>query len=314
LLEPGINKPFDRIARELAEESPRLFLRILGIVPPGALVELEPLRPESAPPVVMPDYVATMRIDGGEPSVFHVEFFVRYRKGIPGTMARYGGSLALQYRRPVQSVALLLGSEGCPDELPAFGAHSIGETSITHAFHTVRLWELDPEPVLSEGGPGLLPWALLTRLGREDAWRVGAQVAATGEERLIARFLMLGSLRYDRSELEQMLGGIRVGLGEAILEGYSLRAREAAERDEARAEARGKAEGKAEEARSILRRALARFFPGLELSREIDEIRDPDVLESLLLDHAIRATDRDAVMRAITLAATAQEIEPSLGV
>ena len=93
------------------------------------------------------------------------------------------------------------------------GVHQIGETRITHGFRTVKLWELDPEPVLADGDPGLLPWALLMRLGREEAHRLGARIAKTREERCIARFLTLGALRYDRAELEQMLGGYPYGTG-----------------------------------------------------------------------------------------------------
>jgi hypothetical protein len=83
VLEPStnnsINKPFDRIAKEFAEEAPHLFLQILGMVMPGEEVQLEPLRSETAPPMLMPDYVAALRLPDQEPCTFHVEFFVRYR-------------------------------------------------------------------------------------------------------------------------------------------------------------------------------------------------------------------------------------------
>ena len=58
-LGPVINKRFDRIAKELADEAPMLFLRLLGMIPPGADVSLEPLRPETAPQVVMQTPIIT---------------------------------------------------------------------------------------------------------------------------------------------------------------------------------------------------------------------------------------------------------------
>ncbi len=280
-----------------------LFLRLLGIAPPGVEVVLEPLRAESAPPVVMPDYVASLSVANEDPGILHVEFFLRYRSDVPGTMARYGGSLAWQYRRPVRSVLLLLRNDNVPEEIPEVGEFTIGETVIRHPFRTVRLWELDPAPVLDSGDPGLLPWALLMKLGREEAARLGAEVGASGNEQWIARFLTLGSLRYHREELQEMLagGGFRMGLVEAIVEGSSLVAEV---RDQA--EARGEAKGQVAEARRLLRLALTRNFPGLESMAEIDAISNVADLEDLLLQHACRSQDRDAVSRAIVAAATRQ--------
>lgn len=134
VLEAGIHKPFDRIAKEFAEEAPLLFLRLLGMVKPGEAVELEPLRAETAPPVTLPDYVATLRVSGQEPRTLHVEFFAQYRDEVPTKIARYGGSLAWQYQRRVTSVLFLLKPTGVPAQIPEFGEYSIGETRLTHGF------------------------------------------------------------------------------------------------------------------------------------------------------------------------------------
>ena len=186
-LDPGIN--FDRIAKDFADEAPGLFLHLLGIAPPGVDVDLKPLRGETAPPVILPDYVAQLLIPGQEPCTFHVEFFLRYRREILEIMARYGGSLAWQYKRSVKSVLLLLGSEGAPTAaaMPSFGEVRMGATRTIHEFRTVRLWEQDPGPVLAVGDPNTLPWALLMDLGREDAVRIGRRVLvrqAVGESLL----------------------------------------------------------------------------------------------------------------------------------
>ena len=156
-MEPGINKPFDRIAKDFDAEAPLVFLRLTGLVPPGVEAELSPLR-----------------------CVVHVEFFVVYRNGILEIMARYGGSLAWQCKVPVHSVLSLL----CPD-----GA--IGPTRVTHEFRAVKMWELDPEPVLNAQDPGILPWAMLMQLSRAQAEKLGAEAGRTGNEEWIGRFLVL---------------------------------------------------------------------------------------------------------------------------
>ena len=152
----------------------------------------------------------------------------------------------------------------------------------------------------------MLPWALLMRLGSGEAERLGVEVGRTGNEQWIARFLILGSLRYHKDELKRMLGGVRMGLVEAIVKGSSLfqDEREQAEaiglaKGKAEGEAKGKAEGKAEEARRLLRLALADRFPGLETMPELDRIADLAELEFLLLRHAMLAVERSSVERAI---------------
>ncbi len=254
----------------------------------------------------MPDYVAALLVDGRDPCTFHAEFFARYRSDIPETMARYGGSLAWQYWRPVESVLLLLSERGVPAVVPEVGELVIGRTTVRHAFRTVRLWELDPEPVLETRNPGLMAWALLMRTGREQAGQLGRLVGATGNDLWAARFLTLGSLRYDRNELERMLGGPKMGLVEAIMEGSSL-VRDERERGRAEGKAEGKAEGqsrgKVDEARLLLKRALTKRFPGLESTAAIESIADVDRLESLLLDHVLGDSDRATVEQAILTAA-----------
>ena len=311
-MDPGINKPFDRIAKDFADEAPGVFLRLLKIVPPGST--LVPFRAETSPPALLPDYVGLLSMPKRRKVIFHVEFFARYHSRIPRQIARYGGSLAWQHKRPVRSVLLLLREEGVPREVPAFGEYAIGGTVLRHPFETVRLWELDPGPVLESGDPMLLPWALLMRIKPEVVARLGLRIGASGNEQAIVRFLTLGSLRYDRRRLKQMMGGARMGLVEAIMEGSSLvrdEKRKAAAigraegeargeaRGQAKGEAQGKAQGKAEEARHLLRLALAERFPGLENSPEIDQIQDIARLESLLIRHAFREPDRASMERAL---------------
>src|SRR4029077_20820318 len=113
-IDAGINKPYDRILKDCAEEAPQLFLRLLGLIPAGSTAEVRPLRAETAPAVVLPDYVAVVRIDDADPIIFYAEFQSTYYRELQGEMARYGGSLAWQHRMPVESVLVLLRRQGVP--------------------------------------------------------------------------------------------------------------------------------------------------------------------------------------------------------
>ena len=121
-----------------------------------------------------------------------------------------------------------------------------------------------------------------------------AQVLARqNDEQLLYRFLTLGSLRYDREQLKEMLGASKMGLIQAILEGSSLVKEE---RDKAREE------GRTGEARRLLRIVLKSRFPGLEQMTEIEAISPTETMESLLT-MAITSTERRSVERAIAAAA-----------
>jgi hypothetical protein len=142
-----------------------------------------------------------------------------------------------------------------------------------------------------------------------EVGQIARILAGKGDEESIARFITLGSLRYDRSQLQEMLGESKMGLVEAILEGSSL-VREV--KDEAREEGRkegleegrekGLEEGQAAGLRRSLRIALKSRFPGLEAMPEIQWISAVGTLESLL-EIAISASDRGIIERSIVRAA-----------
>jgi hypothetical protein len=131
--------------------------------------------------------------------------------------------------------------------------------------------------------------------------RVAQVLARQNDEQLLYRFLTLGSLRYDREQLKEMLGASKMGLIQAILEGSSLVKEE---RDKAREEGleRGREEGRTGEARRLLRIVLKSRFPGLEQMTEIEAISPTETMESLLT-MAITSTERRSVERAIAAAA-----------
>lgn len=288
-----MNKRFDRVCKDLAEEAFRLIVDVLKIGAPGDGVELHFLRAETSPPVVLPDYVASVVVSNGQAITLHIEFYLEYFAEIPKLMARYGASLALQHQRPVQSFVLLLKPERAPRLLPEVGECAIGETMVRHGFRILKTWEMDPAPILRSGNVRLFPWALIMDLAESEAWRIGAEVGRHGDEETIARFLTLGSLRYDRNRLVEMLEGRNMNLVEAILKGSSL-VREEVEQGRAEGRVKGEAEG----VRSALRIILQQRFPGMQLTPEIETTLSKPVLESLLT-MALTSNDRSAMEAAI---------------
>lgn len=297
----GINKPFDRIFKAFADEEPELLLRLLGFIPNEATADIQPLRPETAPAVVMPDFVVMVRTEPGERFLFHAEFQSSYHSTVPRQMARYGGSLAWQYQMPVESALILLRPQGTPAEVPIVGHYDIGSTRTTHPFQVIRLWEVDPTAILETDNPKLLPWAVAMKLSDEQMRRIASAIARRADDETFARFLLLGGLRYDRDELGEMLGGRRMGLLDAIREGSSLFTEERAE-GRAEGQAEGQRQGQADEARKLLRIGLRAKFPSLEHIPEIDRISGIERLEALcelLFTAPDPAAMREAILAAV---------------
>jgi hypothetical protein len=171
------------------------------------------------------------------------------------------------------------------------------------------LWEIDPTPVLETNDPKLLPWALLLKSTESQVRKIASILAGLEDDEAVGRFLTLGSLRYNRESLNEMLGGGKMGLVRAILDGSSLVQEE---RDQAAAEGRaeglskgqaqGEAQGRAAEARKVLRLLLRKYYPELESVAEIDGISNVDALESII-ESVFDASGADPVRAAILTAA-----------
>ncbi|MFN7922251.1 MAG: hypothetical protein U0Q16_19260 [Bryobacteraceae bacterium] len=288
------------------DEAPRILLHLLGIVRLDSAVEIRPLRPETAPPAVFPDYVLVLAVETDEPFIFHVEFQYVYHDAVPESMARYGGSLAWQHQKRVVSVLVLIDRAHAPEHVPEYGEYRIFHTVTRHPFQTTRLWELDPAPVMDAGQIRLLPWAAMMKASDEQLQAIARAVRQQGDDETKARFLSAASFRYDRSQLEDLLGVSKMGFVEAFLEGSSL-VREV--RDEARQEGRaeGRTEGQIETARHFVRTALKSRFPGLERLPAIDAISDVETLENLVIHTIVPGADPAEVLRAVEAAARCGE-------
>ena len=117
----------------------------------------------------------------------------------------------MQHNIRVKSFLVLLDPKRAPDVVPDFGELEWDDTYIRHKYAVGRVWEMDPGPILKSGDLRFLPWAVLMNTTEEEVRWIASKIARSGDEDLIGRFLTIGSIRYDRSVLEEMLGGPRMG-------------------------------------------------------------------------------------------------------
>ncbi len=269
-----------------------MLLHLLDLLPLDAEARLETLPPETAPPVRMVDFLVLLA-GAFARCLFHIEFQLDWWAEIPERMAQYGINLVSQYGIKTVSVVLLLRPDRAPKDAPPSGRYlgrfQVDETYAVHPFRVARVWEIDPAPLLATKDPRLFPWAVLMKCDDQAVREIGRVLAESGDEESVARFLTLGSLRYDRRELERWLGGSRMRFEEAIIEGSWI--------FQDRLKQHG-IESRVDEAKRMLRRFLAAKFAGLETLPEIDSISDLDALESIL-DRVFASSDRASVEKVI---------------
>ena len=310
-----MDKPFDRCFKDLTDHAPEMFLTLVGMLPLGPGWTLDIQRAETSPPVLMPDFVAVATGPAGERLVLHLEFYLDFAAWQPEKMSRYGGSLMAQYGCEVRSVMILI-RPGGPGLVPEAGEYCLGGTRISHSNRLIKLWELSAEPILAHQEMRSL-FALVPALASDwdSICRVTETIVNGGDEAELSKLLLMLSLKYNEDKIDTLIGRYKMGFGEILMEGSSILrgARDtgrAEGRVEGRAEGReegraaGLAEGQAAEARHLLRRALASRFAGLEAMPELDDISDVEALESLLIDHAMKLTDRAPMEHAIRQAAS----------
>ena len=119
-------------------------------------------------------------------------------------------------------------------------------------------------------------------------------------------FSLWDGIRYDRDALDEMLGGRKMGLVRAILDGSKIvqeeRDRSCGRRASQGTRREGEAQGQAAEARKVSAAFAQEALPELESLAEIDAISNVDALESII-ESVFDASSADPVRAAILTAA-----------
>ncbi|GAC1457816.1 MAG: hypothetical protein PVSMB4_17570 [Ktedonobacterales bacterium] len=148
---------YDQALKILGE---RWAPQLAALLYPGAQLE-EPLSGELPASERRVDWLWRAQAHGA-PCVLHVEFQLRGKPDMARRMFIYGSRILAQYELPPLAVLVYLIPARFLAESP-YLAGLPGREVIRYTFEVVRLWEVDPEPILSGKLSGLVPLVPLMR-------------------------------------------------------------------------------------------------------------------------------------------------------
>jgi predicted transposase YdaD len=292
-------KPFDDAFKDLAEQDAAALLALIGALPPGATVT--PLPREVSVQALLPDQPYEISVEGRK-HVVHFEAQTYYDRELPYRIVDYDVRLWLKYRLPVYSYVLVFVPDGMPPAMPDALAVDAGWLSVSARYKVVGLWQLSAAAALALGSESLLPFVPLMRGGEEELRRSAEALQAVTDEvrrrELALHFVMVGSLRYAREDLFDILEEVKMLpiphdlIRRSEMYQYIL--------EEGRQEGRQEAEQEARQVMlDLLRRFAERRFPGLTLDAEVEQIRDLEAIEQVCLEMDEFA-DADALRRRLS--------------
>ena len=222
-------------------------------------------------------------------------------------MAWYAMALALRFQLPLEIVLILLVERHTPAVVAGDHLLDLGAARFAVRFRVVRLWEMDPRPVLEADRLSLLPWVTLMRLSPGTLEEAAGRIASSGSARTAGEFVVLGGL-YDKSDLVTMLGRLSAMLSDEIIKEssfYQMILQEGIEKGIEKGIGkgidRGLQAGRVQGAQRVLRRIVAQRFPRLKDLAELKAVSDLDRIVTLtgaLLKAKDTAAARAAIRRA----------------
>ncbi|HEV7129478.1 MAG TPA: hypothetical protein VGN32_18735 [Ktedonobacterales bacterium] len=234
-----------------------------------------------------------------QPCVLHVEFQLRGKADMAHRMFVYGSRIVAEYDLPPLSLLVYL-IQTKPLAMSPYVVALPGKEIITHHFDVVRLWELDPAPILTGGLSGLVPIVPLMRGARpEQLPTLAEQVLELPELNalqrgdLVSMLATFGALRFPRIDIWEVLRSstmLSELMNELIQDSPFLRKihddAEVHGREEGREAGReaGREEGRLLEARSMLREMAQARFPEISDAdlAGIDSIASVERLHALI--------------------------------
>nr|WP_313898524.1 DUF4351 domain-containing protein [Roseofilum reptotaenium] len=203
LKQPGFTPlAYDNTCKYLAEKFPESFIKWL--LPLAQLTPVEVLKTELIQEPIRADSVTFLKAGN---QILHIEFETRpYSKPpLPFRMLDYYVRLKRQYGVSVHQVVIFL--REMVSEQALVSKYEDGETQ--HPYQVIRLWEQDPNLLLSS--PGLLPLATLSKTTepRQLLQQVANRVATIEESQQQADVLacsqVLAGLRFEKKLIRQLL-------------------------------------------------------------------------------------------------------------
>ncbi len=283
------HKPYDTAFKDLAEEAAETLLRLVGALPLNA--KIKPLPREMSAPALLADQ--PYEVDtGNEKFIAHVEAQTFYRTNVPERVVEYDALLWINYHLPVHSFVLIFSPDGCPPNIPTTMTLAAGGLTLTARFSILKLWEISAADALSWKEESLLPFIPLMKGGEteleQSALALGQLTDEIRRQELALHFLMLGSLRYNRQDVLELLRRTTMFMHEVLRETpyYQFILDE------------GKEEGRDIIVEMICDQ-VAKHFPSLNFKTEIEQIHDLSSLKQLYFD-LDRITEIEAFRKRLT--------------
>jgi predicted transposase YdaD len=169
-----------------------------------------------------------------------------------------------------------------PDDAPTEMTVEAGGLTLTVKYTVVRIWELPATEALKSGRASILPFVPLMKGGMEEleasAQALGQVADEPLRQRLSLHFVMLGSLRYNRVDLLDLLGRTTMVPLHILKETPFYQEI----REEGREE--GFEKGERKKLIEMFRKLATKHFPAFEVGEELEQVRDLAALEQLCLD------------------------------
>jgi predicted transposase YdaD len=279
-----VGKNYDSTFKSLADDDPRGLLFLFSGIPLTADVVIEPLPREVTAPALQVDHIYRIKTADRQ-WIWHIEVQTHYKSDLPERILQYDLLLAVKYPgEEIRSTLVLLVERTTPRSVQAEIEADLGGLRVRAEFQVIRMWELDPKPVIESGRPDLLPWVGLMQSSPAEFLTALHRVGMSGDPKLRAQIVLLGGLRYDKQGIEAVLRRI----GDMFITADILRessvTKDFIRELEENAIASGTARGRVEEARRLIRTLVALRFPSLGDLPQLDRVADAGRLEELMRD------------------------------
>jgi predicted transposase YdaD len=273
---------YDSTFKSLADDDPRGLLFLFSGIPLTADVVIEPLPREVTAPALQVDHIYRIKTADRQ-WIWHIEVQTHYKSDLPERILQYDLLLAVKYPgEEIRSTLVLLVERTTPRSVQAEIEADLGGLRVRAEFQVIRMWELDPKPVIESGRPDLLPWVGLMQSSPAEFLTALHRVGMSGDPKLRAQTVLLGGLRYDKQGIEAVLRRI----GDMFITADILRessvTKDFIRELEENAIASGTARGRVEEARRLIRTLVALRFPSLGDLPQLDRVADAGRLEELM--------------------------------
>jgi hypothetical protein len=225
---------------------------LLPVIGDGRAQVLSRLVPELNAVTRRPDFVLKLK-RGSEVYLRHLEFEVKYRKGLALRVFEYAAALAAEHGLPVASTVIFL-TGPAPSSL--VHEERVGRRVVCRRrISVVRLWRMDPAAAMRLGLGGA---ALVGLMGRGNlrmveaaARRIKAESSPRQSRDLWAVLRMLSEGRYTARELERVVPK-EVVMASSLIAEVKRRSR-----------AEGRAEGEVAAARSLCSELVKQHHPAI---------------------------------------------------